>query len=231
VLRPKSESRLVPESNRDQQAKWINETKPKQTTNKNHFSSNQNNNDQSSRTARSKQQSSERERIDLKKIQEANRPNDTAVIRIRDPVTSKVRTIFLNDKQIEELSKRHQQEKDKVYNVINTNQNTANNNNAYNNKTSLNNNNYNASNSRVNSDSNDVALLTKPRRPIDVSRQPVMEPFTEEQTTRAGNTSNDNEENFQRLLERHNAEKNKVQQFNSNANDDNNNKNYEISVV
>jgi len=41
-----------------------------------------------------------------------------ASIRIRDPVTSKVRTIYLNDDQIEELSKRHENDKTKVNNTF-----------------------------------------------------------------------------------------------------------------
>ena len=40
------------------------------------------------------------------------------MVRIRDPVTSKVRTIFLNDTQIDELSKRHEQDKSKVSNAL-----------------------------------------------------------------------------------------------------------------
>jgi hypothetical protein len=55
--------------------------------------------------------------IDFSKQNDPTRPNDTAVVRIRDPVTSKVKTIYLNDSQIEELSKRHEQDKTKVTNM------------------------------------------------------------------------------------------------------------------
>ena len=52
-------------------------------------------------------------KIDLSK-QTKQKPDDVASIRIRDPVTSKVRTIYLKDSQIEELSKRHLEDKNKV---------------------------------------------------------------------------------------------------------------------
>jgi hypothetical protein len=42
--------------------------------------------------------------------------NDETSVRIRDPVTSKVRTLYLNDSEIEQLSKRHNQDKQKVNN-------------------------------------------------------------------------------------------------------------------
>lgn len=47
-----------------------------------------------------------------------NKPDDTAIVKIRDPITSKLRTIFLNDEQIDILSKRHQAEKDLVDKTI-----------------------------------------------------------------------------------------------------------------
>ena len=53
-------------------------------------------------------------KIDLSKQTSKQKPDDVASIRIRDPVTSKVRTIYLKDSQIEELSKRHLEDKNKV---------------------------------------------------------------------------------------------------------------------
>jgi hypothetical protein len=47
-----------------------------------------------------------------------SKQSDLASIRIRDPVTSKVKTIYLNDDQIEELSKRHENDKTKVNNTF-----------------------------------------------------------------------------------------------------------------
>lgn len=63
------------------------------------------------------QQQKQQAPLDLNKTRE--KPNDTAVVRIRDPVTSKVKTIYLNDSQIEELSKRHEQDKSKVTSMTN----------------------------------------------------------------------------------------------------------------
>lgn len=54
----------------------------------------------------------------MSRPRDSAKPDDTAIVRIRDPVTSKVRTIYLNDSQIEELSKRHQQDKERVNNVV-----------------------------------------------------------------------------------------------------------------
>ena len=62
----------------------------------------------------------QKEPLDLTRQQRDSKPNDTASIRIRDPVTSKVRTIYLNDDQIEELSKRHENDKHKVNNTFNS---------------------------------------------------------------------------------------------------------------
>lgn len=52
------------------------------------------------------------------------KPDDTSIVKIRDPITSKLRTIYLNDEQIDVLSKRHQAEKDLVDKTI-INKNSA----------------------------------------------------------------------------------------------------------
>lgn len=45
---------------------------------------------------------------------ELNTSNDSSVIRMRDPVTGKVRTINLRDAEIEEMAKRHEEDKVRV---------------------------------------------------------------------------------------------------------------------
>ena len=57
--------------------------------------------------------------IDLSKSRQEVKHNDLAIVRIRDPVTSKVRTLYLNDDQIDELSRRHEQDKNKVNQIVN----------------------------------------------------------------------------------------------------------------
>ena len=48
---------------------------------------------------------------------------DRAIVRIRDPVTSKIRTLYLSDNQLDELSQRHEQDKNKVNSILNNNSN------------------------------------------------------------------------------------------------------------
>lgn len=55
--------------------------------------------------------------LDLNQRNQKQPPDNTAMVRIRDPVTSKVRTIYLSDSQIEELAVRHEMEKSKVSSI------------------------------------------------------------------------------------------------------------------
>ena len=55
-----------------------------------------------------------RPRLDLSKKAKEDRENFDTILRIRDPVTSKVRTINLKDNEIDELARRHEEEKNKV---------------------------------------------------------------------------------------------------------------------
>jgi hypothetical protein len=218
VLRPRSNSRLVADG-QQHEAPDTPEKPQRQTQLKsaehNHRSSNNNN----KQTVSKKNNG---ELIDFSKQQQQqqqhNRPNDTAMIRIRDPVTSKVRTIFLNDSQIEELSKRHEQDKDKVYNAINTNKNS-----------------YTPPQShqpRV----TPSGIVEKPRRPLNIGKEPQysqMDAFAEEDSefsaaAAAANRSQMNnasgqhstsnimqnqEDSFDHLIERHQQEKNAVNDF------------------
>jgi hypothetical protein len=132
-------------------------------------------------------------------------------VRIRDPVTSKIRTIFLNDNQlIDELSIRHENDKNKVKNILNNNNNNDNessrskmdssndlNNNALNNRNLLNNHNNNNSNG---------IIIRNSKMPVDlkIGKSTIMEEYDKQKAE---------DEEFEKLMERHNAEKNKVNQF------------------
>jgi hypothetical protein len=59
-----------------------------------------------------------RPRLDLSKKAKEDRENFDTILRIRDPVTSKVRTINLKDNEIDELARRHEEEKNKVYKLM-----------------------------------------------------------------------------------------------------------------
>jgi hypothetical protein len=124
--------------------------------------------------------------------------NTTSVVRIRDPVTNKVKTIYLNDKQIDELSKRHQEDKNKVNNVVNTRSTKANN----------------------------SPLIEKPKVPVDFNKDTdIFESSANENRNLGVDTqrsyknskpllnSEVEDENFQKLLERHKEEKKKVDDF------------------
>ena len=124
--------------------------------------------------------------------------NTTSVVRIRDPVTNKVKTIYLNDKQIDELSKRHQEDKNKVNNVVNSRSTKANN----------------------------SPLIEKPKVPIDFNKDTdVFESSAKEnrnididsqrsnRNSKPLPNSDFDDENFQKLLERHKEDKKKVDDF------------------
>ena len=53
-------------------------------------------------------------RLDLSRRTKEDRENFENILRIRDPVTSKVRTINLKDTEIDELARRHEEEKNRV---------------------------------------------------------------------------------------------------------------------
>lgn len=61
-----------------------------------------------------KQSSESRPRLDLSKKSKEERDHFDTILRIRDPVTSKVRTINLKDNEIDELARRHEEEKNKI---------------------------------------------------------------------------------------------------------------------
>ncbi len=135
-------------------------------------------------------------------------------MRIRDPVTSKIRTVFLNDNQlIDELSIRHENDKNKVKNILNNNNSNNDNessrskmdssndlnNNALNNRNLLNNQNNN-------NNSNNGIIIRNSKMPVDlkIGKSTIMEEYDKQKAE---------DEEFEKLMERHNAEKNKVNQF------------------
>ena len=128
--------------------------------------------------------------------------SETSIIRIRDPITSKVKTLYLNDSQIDELSKRHEQDKTKVNSYVQNNSN-LNNNKGLNNNISLNDNiNLNVNNNKTSQ------LVPKPKKPVDLGRSKIMEEYEKQESV-----SNEEEEKFRKLLERHNKDKQIVNDF------------------
>lgn len=154
----------------------------------------------------SRKQQSNEPPLDFTKLN--NRPDDTAMVRIRDPVTSKVRTIYLKDTEIEELSRRHEQDKSRVNSVLNSNgpkpqqqQQQP------------------SGPPRVTAS----GIVEKPRRPLDVNRQ-----------ASTVHEEENNRDDFATLLERHNNEKRAVEDFKSQYTNNGGNqdlKNHQISVV
>ncbi|CAF0932929.1 unnamed protein product [Brachionus calyciflorus] len=139
-------------------------------------------------------------RLDLSK---QNKHENTAILKIRDPVTSKTRTIFLNDNQIEELGKRHLAEKELVdKTILNKKKNVT----------------YSA------------PKTEKPRHPIDFKKAefsvedkivdigdktntPIVRKDFSSSSNDKNKTSNEEDEDFQKLLQRHNQERNLVDQY------------------
>jgi hypothetical protein len=58
-------------------------------------------------------------KLDLSKKARQDKENFETILRIRDPVTSKVRTINLKDSEIDDLAKRHEEEKSRVSKLMN----------------------------------------------------------------------------------------------------------------
>lgn len=148
------------------------------------------------------------QKLDLSK---QKKPDETAIVKIRDPITSKLRTIYLNDEQIDVLSRRHQAEKDLV------------------DKTIIN------KNSKVHYSAQKVE---KPRQPIDIKDTQVLIDNNQNFENRTAQFEipvktevprnqaeidppvfqyqkfdNIADDNFDKLLERHKQEKNLVEQY------------------
>ena len=111
---------------------------------------------------------------------------------------------------IDELSIRHENDKNKVKNILNNNNNdnessrskmdSSNdlNNNALNNRNLLNNHNNNNGNNGI--------IIRNSKMPVDlkIGKSTIMEEYDKQKAE---------DEEFEKLMERHNAEKNKVNQF------------------
>jgi hypothetical protein len=148
-------------------------------------------------------------------------------VRIRDPVTSKVRTLYLSDDQLDDLSQRHEQEKNKIKSILANNENNNNNNNNDNN---TNNSNQNGKSSPTKTDnqstslnqtkntsilnslsnqphhhnSNNGLIIKNHKMPVDLGRSKIMDEYDRQKAE---------DEEFIKMMERHKAEKNKVNQF------------------
>ncbi len=150
-------------------------------------------------------------------------PHDTTIVRIRDPITSKVKKIYLNDKDIELLSHRHEEDKNKVNKIFNNNEDVNSNRRAKvpsETKTyEHNSNNYNNNNITNNrkpidfnrdNDLNDKNLF---KQTIDNYEIAVDKHNSDNDGLSINKTNNDNDNDFDQLLERHNLEKKLVDEF------------------
>lgn len=149
-------------------------------------------------------------------------------MRIRDPVTSKIRTLYLSDNQLDELSERHEQDKNKIKNLLNNNNN--NNENTHRTISNSVNDSRNNSPSKTQLDSptnsqlktvnvlngvsglqqqhhnsNNGIILKNHKTPVDLGRSKIMEEYDRQKQ--------EDEEMMERLMERHKTEKSKVNQF------------------
>ena len=129
--------------------------------------------------------------------------NDKSIVRIRDPVTSKVKTMYLTDPQLEDLSKRHEQDKTKVNSFITNNVKKAVN---------------------LNTGTNNMLIIKKQKTPVDLghSKSKIMEEYDAQQASTANFEEEDEDANFQKLMERHHEEKLKVNEFEPALNQPNN---------
>jgi hypothetical protein len=183
--------------------------------------------------------------------------DNTAMVRIRDPVTAKVKTIYLSDAQIEELSLRHENEKSKVNSMqIGGNSNTT-----------TNTTNVPAAPTSPHRAPNLNGLLTKGRQPLklsssrdllahdaEIQRHETATPerviFVEHKevehhrhevvtTSNAENRDDDDvDKKMEELLERHKNEKKRIDEFQASpyhggdnvttSNDDNNTHSIEV---
>lgn len=171
-------------------------------------------------------QNNEPRKLDLsKKATNTDKANNLeTIIRIRDPVTSKVKVLTLNDDQLDELTKRHQQDKERVNDIVykTQNQNEPRIQNEPAVKTSFKNaqpvatttttkaptstiaktsstNNLIGANTNTNTNTTQQPTATSPVKP----RKPV-------------NLASGDEDKFQQLLNRHNYEKQNVDNIKTN---------------
>lgn len=156
-------------------------------------------------------------RLDLNSKSDKQRSLDKAIVRIRDPVTSKIRTLYLNDDQLDQLNQRHEEDKNKVNNLLNGGNTNRSNSNNSNSKSDVNNNinngnsqsAYNLGSSSLSSlhasNTNQGIILKNNKKPVDLERSKIMEEYDKQ--------LQEEDEEFQKLMERHNAEKNKVNEF------------------
>ena len=169
-------------------------------------------------------------RLDLNNKSEKQRSLDKAIVRIRDPVTSKVRTLYLSDDQLDDLSQRHEQEKNKIKSILANNENNSNNNNNNNNSNNINGisqsgrhssftktdnqsdliqpKNTSILNSMSNlpqhHNSNNGIIIKNHKMPVDLGRSKIMEEYDRQKAE---------DDEFQKMMERHKEEKSKVNQF------------------
>ena len=117
--------------------------------------------------------------------------NDKSIVRIRDPVTSKVKTMYITDPQLEDLSKRHEQDKTKVNSFITNNIKKAVN---------------------LNTAANNMLIIKKQKTPVDLGHSKIMEEYDAQQASTA-HFEEEDDDNFQQLMKRHHEEKLKVNEF------------------